>query len=330
MTAPRNWLGLVFAALMVVNLISGRAEAGSSGFSGDDARDFARARVAASDRLEGVSIAAEEMRAGLVRNRVAYARQRAPMEMVALSGTFGGLNADSGYYLSWLFRSAIAVTSGEAREPVVTFYNPIVDVAVVSLWKRIDSTWRLSSMFVFDGATLRGGVPVAWTRAEGSYGEAMVAATRAVLGVASHISVGRILPPTITSAELQERMQAIRQRLQAVRADRPAAEAVERVRGALVSADPARLGLPTGSAPAALELATVDRAVRASLVPVAAFDRPDAGLSVLIGSPLRPGLLLLADFAAGTSTEPMRINVLNLGDTTPSAPAATVSLGAAQ
>src|SRR5690606_10949300 len=119
-----------------------------AGFSASDAEAWALSRGAPADRLAGFEAAAEQFRAGLVRDPAGFARQRAPLEMAVLSGTLGTLSAENGYYGSWLFRAAAAVTCGASRQPVATYYNPVVDVAAVTTWRRIDSQWRLTGMFL--------------------------------------------------------------------------------------------------------------------------------------------------------------------------------------
>ena len=311
------------AVLLALVLLQGLPVAGAApGFSASDAEAWARSRSAPADRMAGFEAAAEQFRAGLVREPVEFIRKRAPLEIAVLSGTLGTISTENGYYVSWLFRTAPAVTGGDSREPVATYYNPIVDVAAVTTWRRIDSQWRLTSMFLLDGAALRAPGAAPWIDAEGNYAAALEARTAAVRGTVAAIRTGSLLPPAILAQDVSLRIESVRTRLAALAADAPAAEAVQKLRDALVEAEPERLKL-AGDAPGALELETLDPAVRRSLVPVAAFDRAEGGLSVLIGSPLRPAMLVLADFTAGAAPAPLRINVLNLAGQPAAAVAST-------
>lgn len=320
--AARPAMVLPALVLLLAQLQVLPGPASAAGFSARDAEAWARSRGAPADRLAGFEAAAEQFRAGLVRDPAGFARQRAPLEMAVLSGTLGTLSTDNGYYVSWLFRTAAAVAGGDSREPVATYYNPVVDVAAVTTWRRIDSQWRLTGMFLLDGAAFRAPGEPAWLQAEGNYAAALESRTAAVRAAVAGIRTGSQLPAAILAEDVSLRIESVRTRLATLAADPPAAEAVQRVRDALVEAEPERLKL-AGAAPGALELETLAPDVRRSLVPVAAFDRAEGGLSVLIGSPLRPAMLVLADFTTGAAPAPLRINVLNLAGQPAAAVAST-------
>jgi hypothetical protein len=301
----------LLAAMAAITAASGSF---ASGFNAKTAADYARANTASEDRLSGMAQVAEEWRAGMVSDPITFMHSRAPLEQSVVANALGQFSITNAYYTSWLFRAAIPVVAGDAHQPVVTFYNPIVDVALVSSWYRIDSVWRMAGVWLFDGAALRaasGNTAAAWNQAAGSYANALADNTASTLQLAASLRTNLLLPSVITETELAGRLELMRQNLETLNKNPARLRAANQVRSALADATPGVLALPAYAAPTTASLETINKDVRRSLVKVAAFERSDGGYSVLVGSPLRPRLLFLADFASGNQQKPTRINVVN-------------------
>ena len=116
----------------------------------------------ASAAPAGAADQAEQLRAGLTDDPVAFIKASAPLEQVTLVNALGGFDARSTTHISWFFRTASSTLSGDASMPIVTFYNPLADAALVTTWRRIDAHWWLTSVVRLDGQTLRGARGASW------------------------------------------------------------------------------------------------------------------------------------------------------------------------
>ena len=76
-------------------------------------------------------------------------------ERLSLADSIGDYNANTVYFHSWFFRGASTAFSGDDENPLVIFYNPLVDAAIVSAWSRADGPWRLISSYLMDGQAIR-------------------------------------------------------------------------------------------------------------------------------------------------------------------------------
>jgi hypothetical protein len=267
--------------------------------------------AAASPALAGAAEQAEQMRAGMTDDAVAFIKAASPLEQVTLVNTLGGFDTHSATHVSWFFRTASRAVSGDASMPIVTFYNPLADAALVTTWRRIDAHWWLTSVFRLDGQTLRGTRSGSWWTERRPIAESLQRQANESLTAAAKLTAGRL--NTLPEAPLRTfaaRLFLAERGLVSLTSNQAALSAYQAARSTLAGATPDQLA-PGKSGASAAQLSAIGEDVRGSLVAVAAFQRSD-GTTVTLASPLRPSLLLFVDFSGGSAPTPTNVTAVDL------------------
>lgn len=287
----------------------------ADGFDAASAESYARGSASLDARMNAAATAAERMRAGLVLNPVEFVKGAAPVEQIALTRALGGTNAQSATYISWFFRTASRTISGDPSMPIVTFFNPLADAAIVTTWRRIDANWWLTAAFRIDGASLRGAAGATWwEETDRAFTEALADQAGAALRAAGGLVSPQLMTlPEIDFATLEARLIAAQKSLAAWVTDADKMAAYDKARAALAAAKPDRIGLGGGSAPTSEQLQALSGDVRQTLTAVAVYQRAD-GFSVALSSPLKPELILFVDFNGAAKPSPVNVSAVNLAN----------------
>jgi hypothetical protein len=305
---------LVAAALLAVG---GRSEAAQprSGFNAQEMTDFSRGAVTLDVHLAGAADAAERLRAGMVLNPPEFIKKLSPLEQLNLFAALGPFDLRSATHTAWFFRGASRVMAGEPSMPIVTFYNPFADVALVTSWRRIDAAWWMTSAVRLDGALLRGSVGDPWWRRTDQPYAAVLAqdagATVAAAGRLTDDSLSRLQRQELPLIDLARRNVEAEGGLAAWVSNPQLMGAYEKVRAAIASAQPKDSVLPVGHSPSPTQLRAVRDEIRRSMTAIAAFQRGD-GKTVALSSPLKPELILFADFNDAASPALLGVTPVNL------------------
>ena len=263
--------------------------------------------------LAGAAGQAEQLRLGLAGDTVAFAKSLAPVEQVALVDAVGPLDARSAVDVGWFFRTATATEAGDVAMPIVTFYNPLADAALVTTWRRIDAHWWMTAVFRLNGPTLRGKPDKPWwAEGGGLYSKSLVRQADQTLRQASGLTDARLKTvPEATRQAFAMRLFMGERGLATWAASDARVNAYATARAAIVEAKPEGLGLKAGATPPASTLAALDEDVRRSLVAVSAFRRAD-GITLALASPMKPGLLIFIDFDGADAPKVLDITAVDL------------------
>jgi hypothetical protein len=273
--------------------------------------------------VAGADAQSEQLRAGLALDPITFAHALSPLEQVTLVNALGAFDPRSAADISWFFRAATRTLGGDRAMPIVTFYNPLADFAVVTTWRRIDAHWWLTSAVRLSGPTLRGAADQPWWAQTGRpYVQALRQQAGKTVRAAAMLTSDRLgaLPEATFLAFGAHLFQG--ERGLATWASSPSSKAAsDKVRAALAAAAPDQLGLTHDKAPSADQLGALGDQVRRSLVDVAAYRRAD-GVTLAMASPLRPGVLFFVDFNSADAPVPLDVTELDLEATAkPGAPA---------
>jgi hypothetical protein len=285
------------------------------GFNAREMTDFAREAVTPDAHLAGAADAAERLRAGMVLNPPEFIKKLSPLEQVNLVNALGSIDLRSATHSAWFFRGATRVMAGAPSMPIVTFYNPFADVALVTSWRRIDAAWWMTSAVRLDGALLRGSAGDSWwRRTDQPYAAALsrdAGATVAAAGRLTDDSLNRLQRQELPLIELARRNVEAESGLAAWVSKPELMGAYEKVRAAIVSAQPKDAVLPVGHSPTANQLRAVRDEIRRSMTAIAAFQRGD-GKTVALSSPLKPELILFVDFNDAPTPTLLGVTPVNL------------------
>ena len=273
----------------------------------------------ASAAPAGAADQAEQLRAGLTDDPVAFIKASAPLEQVTLVNALGGFDARSTTHISWFFRTASSTLSGDASMPIVTFYNPLADAALVTTWRRIDAHWWLTSVVRLDGQTLRGARGASWWSDRRPVAQSLQRQASESLKAAGALTAKRLgTLPEARFPNFAARLFQAERGLASLTSNQAQVSAFETARRALAGPTPEQLVQGKGGAGA--QLGAIGQDVRRSLVAVGAFQRSD-GITVALASPLRPSLLLFVDFNGAAQPAPINITAVDLSAARSGAPA---------
>ncbi|MFI4936077.1 MAG: hypothetical protein ACHP7N_15800 [Caulobacterales bacterium] len=271
------------------------------------------AQPTAADSRAGAADQANALYEGLAQDPITYAKALAPLEQVSLIDAVGPLGPGSAPYLARFFRSASRALAGDASMPIVTFYNPLADAALVTTWRRIDAHWWLSSVRRLDGATLRGAAAKPWWAQTGRpYAQSLQQQAGQTLRAAEALTSDRLkaLPQASLFYFVTHLVQGERG-LATWNANPTTMAASEKARTALGADKPDQIVPGPNGAASTAQLGAVSGDVRRSLATVAAFRRSD-GITVAMASPLRPGLLVFIDFDSAAAPTPLNVTVVDV------------------
>jgi hypothetical protein len=267
--------------------------------------------AAASPALVSASDQAEQLRAGMTDDAVACIKAASPLEQVTLVNALGGFDARSATHVSWFFRTASSTVSGDASMPIVTFYNPLADAALVTTWRRIDAHWWLTAVFRLDGQTLRGARSGSWWTERRPIAESLQRQANDSLKAAAALTAERLVSlPEAPLRNFAARLFLAERGLASLTSNPAELSAFQSARSTLAGATPDQLA-PAKSGAGAAQLGAIGEDVRRSLVAVAAFQR-SGGTTVTLASPLRPSLLLFVDFNSASQPTPINVTAVDL------------------
>jgi hypothetical protein len=271
-------------------------------------------------RLQALQAGADALRIGLALDPgKTFAALDRP-EQLALADAMGPGDARRGVRLTLFIRGA-TMRLGEASGGLATvgYYNPVVDVWLVTRWTRFGGAWTLGSAVWITGAELRPpGERASWLERLAPWGQALVEGEgQALAGFDQRLLVLALATPggdrTDLAAETYRRIDAMAAGLAPWMQDPARRGALEAVLTALRTNRAGALGPAAGSP----VLRKVPPQILRDLKLVAALDEP-TGPAVLLASLHAPDVVIAAEFDHGPRLQ--KLTVLNLSARAPTNP----------
>ena len=291
------------------------AHSDTTGFTSADAQKFSQAASEARGNLVDLKAAATKLRAALMVDPVANVRGLPAFDRAVIEKSFGGVDATSAAHISWFFRAAqMQVVPGELVHQV-SWYNPIIDVVLITNWRRIDRAWHpVASIFADAADYRREGLRGVWfTDASKSYQKSFADRTQASLQALDR----RVNAPP-TSAGLQllvQRSSLIQKGLGETMSQTSRSTAVGAIRSGL--ADGTLAEAMPGSSLRSANIENLPQMLRASFDVLAIFRRRESSATgaapantLVLESATQPTLVVFVDTDA--NLKPLDASVVNL------------------
>lgn len=259
-------------AILGLALVGGAARADTPQRNGFNETDLTRAVKAVDLSSDELAVEAERLRLSIAYDPAAAIGQREADERRALAAALRTGAGKADVRVRWFMAGAIVQPGGTHQ---TIFYNPLSHGWLTIDWHRSSAgKWQVTAAYATSSA-----FPGMWTQQQGSYLEALFN------DYSQNSSQVGLLPSAQAEAEADRWLSGL-----AAWQSPDRIGLVDDVRRAITNA---KSGTPIDVVPAR---------VRASFVPVAGFNRSGGAASLLLGSPLMPGLFVAADFDARTAS----------------------------
>ena len=262
---------------------------------------------AGASEMRTILTRATEVRAALIVNPENTLELLDPMEARALRNALGALDPASAFQISYFMRATVTRIAIAGPRYVAGYYNPLLDLWLVTPLIRIGGAWRIDSAKLVDGRSLRGDTALWSANSENALPDLAQSYRASLAGFDQRAADRTTTGSPEAFALLGSRTNAWLAGLATWRQNRAQLNAATTVRDRIGRArlSASRLGQPNVSN----QIDGLPAQVRSTMSVIGATRRGD-GNRLFLSSALQPELLIVLDF--DIRNQPHDIALLNL------------------